>query len=205
MKALTDLEVRFGVADGDALAALAGWKLPKLERLAIWLGAQSYCVLDELYPPNYDDEDEDGENRYPSSFSAADLEKLSGDSSDIRVDAAALTALLDAVPASVRRLALRWPRRNAQLLEALLGHRVLAQLATLDLTLGTLDDAGCEALAGAKSTLAHLARIDLTHNAFDKSTKAAKLAKLTKALPNAVLEPRADDAEFLHRYVAAME
>ncbi len=106
--------------------------------------------------------------------------------------------------------ALRTPRlrhlglRNAEIADELArwlaGEPWVADLHTLDLSLGTLGDAGAEALC-ASPYLARLARLDLSHH----YVSAPLQARLRAAIPGVVLndEQVSDDED--DRYVAVGE
>lgn len=74
--------------------------------------------------------------------------------------------------------------------KALNGAKILKGLKTLDLSLGTMTDAGAAALAAAKESLKHLDCLDLTRNYL---TNAGK--KLVKGLCKKVIVDRQEEAE----------
>ena len=81
-------------------------------------------------------------------------------------------------------LALRNCEFADELAPAVATSQLVKQLATLDLSKGTLTEVGVEALAAHKPALAHLARIDLSDNFLGASTRlAATLAKAVRTKP----------------------
>jgi len=73
---LRSLEIRLANADDADLASIRTAKLPKLERLAVWLGGYSNCSLDDVHPAAEWDEDNEDASRYPETYPASDLEAL---------------------------------------------------------------------------------------------------------------------------------
>ncbi|MEO8703331.1 MAG: WGR domain-containing protein [Kofleriaceae bacterium] len=81
--------------------------------------------------------------------------------------------------------------------------KIVAQLETLDLSKGTLSDAGVTALADGQDALAHLRRIDLSDNYIKATSKvAATLAKAVRTRPQR--DAREYDGE-TRRYVSLSE
>jgi len=99
--------------------------------------------------------------------------------------------------------------KNAQFADdiarALPGAKVLKTLKTLDLSLGTMTDAGAQALAAAKDSLKHLECLDLTRNFLSRDgIKAVK--DLCKKVITAEQETADDDGDGeLHYYVSVAE
>jgi len=201
---VVELAVRFGEANAAGLEALAGAKLPKLERLSVWLGASSHCTLDDAYPPaDYDEDDEDQE-RYPPTYSAADLSSLEIYGIRTRVAPEQLNQLLAAPwAATVVHLGLQSTVWTPELIAALAKAPLVKRLKTLDLSGGDLDDAQAKVLIGAKKAFAHLESLNLEGN---KLTPAGA-KQVTAALPNARVgnQVKATRPEFFFRYVATME
>jgi uncharacterized protein (TIGR02996 family) len=205
LPALTELAIRFANAGSRELEALAGSKLPKLERLTLGLGGQAYVLIDEVYPPNEWDEDDEDAPRYPATFSAADMDHMNSDhaSNDTSVDA------FDAVLAgpgvrALKHLAIVSSCLNAELIGALVKSPLVKRLKTLDLSHGQLGDDEAKVLIGAKKQLGELAKIDLRHNRLT----AAGAKKVSAALPNATVtsqDKQSPGPEFFFRYIAAME
>ena len=88
---------------------------------------------------------------------------------------------------------------------ALIGAKILKQLKTLDLSLGTLTDDGAAALVRAKAELKHLDVLDLTHNYLTKDG-----VSLVKSLAKKVItddQQKADESSDgeKHYYVAITE
>lgn len=203
---LTDLAVRFSRGTGEALRALATSKLPKLERLAVWLGGSQHGVVDDVYPPDdidYDsDDDDDDQERYPSTFSAADLEGMDSGSSDCDVAAEDLRALLDAsFGPALSHLELGSPVWTEELLAAIPKGKLIKSIKTLKLTGGYLTDELIKPLIAAKKALAQLASLEI-----EARIEPPVAKKLAAALPNAKITARPDDATDFHfRYTATVE
>jgi uncharacterized protein (TIGR02996 family) len=97
----------------------------------------------------------------------------------------------------VRRLGLASASFTDELALGLAGSRVLAQLESLDLSLGTLSDAGARAIIGNAAAFRHLRELDLSHAYLSDDVRAA-LASLG---PHVVLDdPQSPDDDF--RYPA---
>jgi predicted DNA-binding WGR domain protein len=210
---LVDLEVRFAEADGAAIEAIVKSKLPKLERLSVWLGANSNVLVDDVYPPDEWDEDNEDASRYPATFSAADLDAMSSYDVNSDADADDLRGLLAMKLPALVHLGFPSSMLTAEMIGAIVKSPLVKQLKTLDLSHSKIDDKAVAALVAAKKQLAHLDTIDVSN--CDLGDKGA--AKL-EALPNAHVgkQPKpakgfggriASDAKpaFRFRYVAAME
>ena len=87
-----------------------------------------------------------------------------------------------------------------EIASAMKGAKVLKTLKTLDLSLGTMTDAGAEALAAAKDSLAHLEVLDLTRNFL-----SAKGIKAVKGICKKVITSEQEDSDDDYRYVAISE
>lgn len=87
-----------------------------------------------------------------------------------------------------------------EIASGLKGAKVLKTLKTLDLSLGTMTDAGAEALVAAKDSLAHLEVLDLTRNFL-----SAKGIKAVKGLCKKVITSEQEDSDDDYRYVAISE
>ena len=108
----------------------------------------------------------------------------------------------DAFPA-LRHLGIR----NSEIIDAIAAllpdAPIVKRLEALDLSKGTLTDAGVEALAARKGALAHLTRIDLSDNYLEKSDRlATSLCKQVRTKPQR--QASSYDGE-THRYVALGE
>ena len=99
---------------------------------------------------------------------------------------------------ALRSLGLRDAEIADGIAQWLAGEAWIAQLGTLDLSLGTLGDAGATALLASPSARG-LARLDLTHHYISKPLQA----QLKAAIPGVVLDDEQDDGE--DRYVAVGE
>jgi uncharacterized protein (TIGR02996 family) len=84
--------------------------------------------------------------------------------------------------------------------QALATAPILAQLETLDLSMGTMSDVGRQALVAAKPALAHLSRLDLSKNTLASVEGLADLCANVD-----VSGQRADDMYDEHRYVMVGE
>ncbi|MCX5745481.1 MAG: hypothetical protein NT062_23640 [Proteobacteria bacterium] len=199
LPALVELEVRFAMVGRADLDAITSSRLPKLERLSVWLGGSAYCILDDLYPA------EDGFADYPETYDGGDLEQLEVHEVNRSISAAELGGFIDALPATVKHLGIQSAMLDGELCAMLLAHPRLAALETLDLSGGTLDDATAELLLApaAKAALGHLASLDLARNRLG----AAMAKKLVAAFPNARVgdQREAPHPELFVRYVAVME
>jgi uncharacterized protein (TIGR02996 family) len=202
---LRALEVRLARANADDLNAIRDAKLPKIERLSVWLGGHAYCCLDEIYEPDWDADDDDGGSRYPEHYPSTDLEKMDLPEVESDVGPDALRAFLSAKwPASLKTLGLKSGALSADHVEAICAAPILAQLETLDLSGGTLREADAEVLVKRKAKLAHLKSLDLSSNGLSKELAT----KIKAALKNADCGKQRDEGyapEFLFRYVATME
>lgn len=200
---LKELSVRFSNATEAGLATLAGSKLPKLERLTVWLGANASCILDDVYEPEDYDEDDEDALRYPATFKGTDLEQLEVYSLDSDVGARAIQTLLNALPKTVKHLALQGGKMDDEMLQAIVTHKAIKQLETLDLSGGNLnDDSVNKVLVKQKKTLEHLASLDLSDNRLSD----AGVKRVKSTLPNARADrQRKKDPEFFMRFVATME
>jgi uncharacterized protein (TIGR02996 family) len=85
---------------------------------------------------------------------------------------------------------------------AIVESKIVKQLESLDLTLGTLGDEGAEALIRGKSALAHLKRIDLSENWISKSV-CSRLNGICAQLFDAAQQD--DQGDRGNRYIAAYE
>lgn len=198
---LTSLVVRFGAPEADDLENLAAAKLPKLQRLEVWLGGTTYTDLDSAGYDPYDNED--GEARYPEFFPASDLEATEAYDINASVGAAPLAAFLGREFRALKHLGVNSALLNAELIETIVSAPLIKQLESLDLSGGTLNDAAADALIGAKARLAHLSSLDVSRNRLSKDG----IAKLEKAFPmlKAGKQRESGEPEFFFRYVATME
>jgi uncharacterized protein (TIGR02996 family) len=199
---LTELAVRYSTATQDGLRAVYTSKLPKLERLTIWLGGNSSCILDDVYEPDeYDEDDEDGD-RYPANFKGTDLEKMECYSLESGVGDTAITELLGALPKTVKHLALSGGNISEPILTVIMGHKVLKQLETLDMSGGNLNDESVKTIVKAKKALEHLKTFDISDNRI-----TAEGVKKLSAFKNLKADNQRErgNPEFFMRYVATME
>jgi hypothetical protein len=201
MPHLVDLEVRFGMASPRDLSAITDGKLGKLERISIWLGGSSYCILDDVYP-----HDEDGgDEGYPSHFDGDDLEALDVHGVRCSVDADDLGDFIDALPVTIKHLGIRSAPLDAEMCQAILSRERIGSLETLDLSGGMLDDKAAKALltAAARKSLSRLKSLDLERNRLG----AATAKKIADAIPAARTgdQRKAAMPELFLRYVAVME
>ncbi len=194
MPKLVDLEVRFANASRADLDAITEAQLP-LERVSVWLGARSYCILDDIYS-----HEDDG---YPESFTASDLDSMEIHEVDDDVDSDDIVAFINALPATVKHLGIQSAMLDGDLVAAIASCPAIKQLHTLDLSGGTLDDAGGKALLAAKKSLAHLQALVLERNRLG----AATAKKIVDALPRARTGNQRTETgpELFFRYVATME
>jgi hypothetical protein len=189
---LTELAMRFARAEPNGIAALAKSKLPKLERLEVWLGGASETVLDDVHPAGaYEGEDQDWRDRYPVVFTAEDLAKLAPPRGIVcNVDAKALRPLLDATW-PVKHLSFGGPAVDAALLAAVVKSPLVKRATALELT-GAVDE---PTLIAAKKSLAHLATLRVPRAS----------AKLRAALPKVDIAAAAESNDFHFRFVATVE
>jgi hypothetical protein len=194
---LVDLTVRFGDGTTEDLRALAHSTLPALERLSIWLGGRSNCILDDVIAPA------DEEPRYPPTYDADDLGAMEVHGVDHHVDLMTLRELLAVDRPNLHHFGLPSSCLNYDALQAIARSPLIPQLRTLDLSGGTMNDAMSTALLESRDVLAHLDEIDLRRN--DLTVRGKR--KLREALPNANLEPQNPEREpdFFMRYVATVE
>ncbi|MFT3694449.1 MAG: hypothetical protein QM831_14980 [Kofleriaceae bacterium] len=216
---LTSLTVRLAEGSEANLTALAGSKLPKLEKLELGIGGLVYALVDEVHEPeeyDYDEDDEDDEDdqsRYPATFSAADLEKMVGyDRPQNDRGAHAVSVFMAAKwPATLKHLGLSSSALVTDVLADIFKSPLVKQLTSLDLSNTQLTDEAAKPILAAAKKLAHLESLDLSRNAF--SDKSAK--EIQKALPNAKVagagKPKKDQSlkpdriDFFFRYSATME
>ena len=110
--------------------------------------------------------------------------------------------LLESVPPTVRSLCLTNTEHSDALVTMLAGTRVLGQLESLDLSLGTLGEEGATALLTHRERFGHLEKLDLSQSWLSPDwTK-----RLRVAFPWAVLDDQQYDLDFPDdRYIAAGE
>ncbi|HEX8538484.1 MAG TPA: WGR domain-containing protein [Cystobacter sp.] len=105
------------------------------------------------------------------------------------------------VPA-LKHLGLRNAEFTNELCKALPRAKILSQLETLDLSMGTMTDEGAEALAANAAAFKHLKRLDVTENLLsDESQK--RMAALGEHVAHG--NQRDDDGDEEYRYVAVGE
>jgi predicted DNA-binding WGR domain protein len=197
---LLELSVRFARGTSESVKAIATSKLPKLQRLSVWLGGSSHGLVDECFPPDdYDEDDEDG-LRYPETYDADDLEDMGGEDVDCDVGADDLKLLLDAnFGPNLTHLEIGAPSWTPDLMTALVRGKLLAKLKTLSITGGYLDTDRIKPLVAAAKSLSKLDSIEIRSRMQPDVIK--KLSPLKNAKVIAVEEPE----EFHFRYVATME
>jgi uncharacterized protein (TIGR02996 family) len=172
----------YEMALGEAL------ELPELRSLRLETCGLSRAALEAVTRPTW-----------------AKLERLDlwFGSSDYGSEAALedLRRLLDgaAIP-SVRHLGLMNTELSNEIAFVLGGAKVLAQLESLDLSMGTLDDAGAEALVAAGSAWKHLKTLDVSENFLSDDAIAA----LGQVGPE-ILDGEQKDADDDYRYVTVSE
>ncbi len=196
---VTDLAVRFALATGDSLKALANAKLPKLERLSVWLGGSSSVCVDDVYSPDDWDEDNEDKLRYPATFTDGDLESMDPSNSgiDCEVAAADLTTLLSAsFSPSLTHLEIGCAHWSADLVAALAASPLLKKLQSLVIAGGVLDDDRLKPLT--KKAFSHLTSFEITSALSETATK-----KLKAAFPNLAIRGGGEAWHF--RYVATVE
>ncbi len=197
---LTDLAIRFAHGNDETLRAVATSKLPKLERLTIWLGGTEHGLVDEVYSPDEDDEDDEDNDRYPATFSASDLEGMGMDTPDCEVTADGLRALLDAsFSPKLTHLSIGSPRWTAELFGALAQGKLIKSLKKLTIHGGSWSDDIIKPLVAAKKALSHLESLEL-HAQMEAATE-----KKLKALTNATVTKPEERENFHLRYTATME
>jgi uncharacterized protein (TIGR02996 family) len=200
--ALEALELRYADASGADLDAIADSSLPALRRLSVSLGGSSHCLLDDVYPPEEYDEDDEDQERYPDSYSTDDLESLDvhGVQTDVRGEA--LRRLLDALPAGVTDFGVPSSALTDELLDTLVTHPRIATLRRLDLSGCALGDRAAPLLLEAAGALAQIGALDLSRNQLTSRVTS----RLARALPGAILgEQGRAEPDFFMRYVATME
>lgn len=201
---LTELAVRFAHGNDEALRAIATSKLPKLEKLSVWFGGSEHGLVDEMFPPDEIDYDDDGESedneRYPSTFSASDLEGMGMDGADVEVSADGLRALLDAsFGPKLTQLSIGSPSWTAELMTALAAGKLIKSIKKLTIHGGYWTDDIAKPLVAAKKALAHLESLEI-HAQMEAATEK-KLGGLT----NVRITKPEDREEFHLRYTATME
>lgn len=204
LPAVRELTVRFADASNAALTTIAHSKLPSLERLTLWTGATTRCVLDDVYPPaDYAEDDEDGE-RYPPTYTAADLAALSVGKVESSAPPAQLTNLLLAGEWSplLRHLTIRRPAWNGTHIRAIASAPLISRLESLTLTGGKVDQRFVvEGLVACKNELASLSTLALGWP-LEASARTAIKQAITSASFATAPDPGPD---FIFRYVATME
>jgi predicted DNA-binding WGR domain protein len=196
---VTELAVRFARATGEALSALAGAKLPKLERLTVWLGGSSSVVVDDVYAAEEWDEDNEDKLRYPETFDDSDLEAMETGNSGIDCDVAAgdVTTLLSAsFSPSLTHLEIGSPKWTPELLTAVVNSPLVKRLTSLTIAGGTIGDDHVRAFT--KKGLSHVASLEITGEVADGAAK-----KLKASFPNLTI--RHQEGDFHFRYVATVE
>jgi hypothetical protein len=202
LPALVELDVRYADAGDADLEALAASKLPALERYTVSLGGSSYCILDDVYAPEEYDEDNEDQERYPSHYSAEDLENLDFHEVSTHVRAGALRRLLDGLPAKVTDFGMPNSTLSDELLDAIAGHPRIPALRRLDLSACMIGDQNVAILLEASGALARVGAIDLSRNRLS----ARFMDRIVAALPNAIVgEQGHGEPDFFMRYVATME
>jgi predicted DNA-binding WGR domain protein len=200
LPALTELSVRFARGTGDAIKAITTSKLPKLQKLTVWLGGSNHVIVDEVYEPTEWDEDDEDALRYPETYSAADLEMMGGyDVPECDVSAADLKALVD-TNFGITHLGLGAPTWKVELLTTLAQGKVLSNLKTLSLSGGFFDKDLIKPLVAAKKVLSKLESFEITAKMEPDTVK-----KLTAIGGNVKVNVVEEREAFSFRYVATME
>ncbi|WP_338845631.1 STM4015 family protein [Massilia sp. W12] len=162
---LKKLVIQSGGLPASVLQALAQSKLPQLEHLELWLGAEDY---------GFDGKLEDCQQV---------VHALRGP--------------------QLRYLGLRDSEISDQIATWIAGEAWVTQLATLDLSLGTLGDAGGQALLDSPY-LSGLEDLNLEHHYLSESMQDSLLAKYPDVKLDDAQEADGDDDEE-YRYVAVSE
>jgi hypothetical protein len=113
---LVELDVRFAHATDADVAALAAWELPRLERLAVSIGGDARCVLDDVYKPR------PTRPRYPKTYTPADLARL--EVHEVDAPEGSIVELCESLPPSVAHVTIRGASPTAE--AALRAHPALA-------------------------------------------------------------------------------
>jgi hypothetical protein len=172
MTSLRALDLRCAAATREFLGTLLS-SLPKnLERLSVWLGGVSDCDSVRVRASS------------AGKFCAMHLGRFVIDKPRGLVSPAEVRAFIDALPASISELGLPSAVLDGELVEAIVASPRLRGLVALDLSRGTLDSDGADALIGAAKKLAHLERLDVRRNRLD----ARAAARLRRALPAALTD-----------------
>ncbi|MGC4114615.1 MAG: WGR domain-containing protein [Myxococcales bacterium] len=157
---LKNLELRLANADPQDLESIQKARLPKLERLTVWLGGFSNCTLDDAISPSEWDEDNEDGSRYPDHYAASVLEELEVYDIESNLNAPAVTAFANSTfPSTLKHLGIHSAQLDASLLDAICKAPVVKQLESLSLEGGTLGDAAADVLIKNKDRLAHLKTI----------------------------------------------
>jgi len=182
---LRELTLRSG---GMELGAI---DLPELRTFATLTGGLKKTALasivDAAWPKLERLELQIGASRYGSDVAAADLQPL--------LDG-------DCLPASLYHLAFANFCHTNDLIPLLAASKIVPRLRSLDLSLGTLNAEGAEALIAEKAAFAHLAMLDLTKSWLDPEWTA----RVREVFPNAVLDGQRWTARYPDdAYIAAGE
>ena len=118
-------------------------------------------------------------------------------------EAAALAEEAKGLP-KLRHLGLKNSEIADEIAKAVAGSKILKQLETLDLSMGTLSDAGAASLAAKASGFSHLARLDVSDNYLTKPGLAA-VKKLSKKVESGKQRKPYEDDEESRRYVSVGE
>jgi uncharacterized protein (TIGR02996 family) len=159
---LRTLAVQSGGLASETLRELGEARLPKLERLEVWLGT-----------PNYG-----------GTYEVADLRPLLAS---------------QGFPA-LRHLGLMNAVFTDDIVAALAPSRLLPQLETLDLRMGTLTDAGVAAMTAARDRFAHLQLLELDDNALTDASRPLVSGLAKQVNFGDSHEPARAEAEPQNRY-----
>lgn len=203
---LKNLEIRLANADPQDLESIQKARLPKLERLTVWLGGFSNCTLDDVIAPAEWDEDNEDASRYPDTYQASVLEELEIYDIESNLNAQSITAFVNSTfPATLKHLGLNSAPIGPDALDALCKAPVVKQLESLAIEGGTLGDSAVDVLLKNKDRLAHLKEISLARNTLPKPAAT----KIEGELKNVKCGKQREDSqgapEFIFRYVATME
>ena len=113
-----------------------------------------------------------------------------------------MTELMGALPKTVKHLSLSGGKVTDDMLTAILNHKAVKQLETLDISGGNLNDESVKIIVKAKKALEHLTTFDITDNRI--TADGVKKLSTFKNLKNDKQRERGNP-EFFMRFVACME
>ncbi len=164
--------------------ALGKLELPRLRRFAVHTGGLVHANVADIAAANWPE--------------LADLELWFGtpDHGADEFEPRDLAPLLGARRPKLRRLGLMNADFTDALVEMLVAAPVLRQLAELDLSMGTLSDAGAEVMLANARAFTHLTTLSVSDNVLSQAACTA----LAAALPNVYIGTQKDN-----RYVTVGE